>query len=98
LSRQAATHLRLLSKLSSLPPAMVDSDNAADELAMAEALEALPSELREVVVLRYFADLSTSTTAKLLELPAGTVKSRLYRAAESLRKSLPKPQYGAPHD
>ncbi len=44
-------------------------------------------EHRQVLVLRYFADLSERDTAAALDLPAGTVKSRTARALAALSAS-----------
>lgn len=48
------------------------------------ALSALSMDARKVVVLRYFADLSERQTAEVLQIPTGTVKSRLSRALAQL--------------
>jgi RNA polymerase sigma factor (sigma-70 family) len=48
----------------------------------------LPVGLREVVSCRYLLELSEAETAMTLGLPAGTVKSRLHRALESLRREV----------
>ncbi len=48
----------------------------------------LPDHHREVVALRFFAGLSESETAEVLECPAGTAKSRLARALDHLRAAL----------
>lgn len=52
------------------------------------ALVRLPLEFREVVVLRYLWDWSERDIAAALDLPGGTVKSRLHRALARLRKDL----------
>jgi len=46
----------------------------------------LQSKMLEVVILRYFHELSDHEIAKIVGCPEGTVKSRLYRASEILRK------------
>jgi RNA polymerase sigma-70 factor, ECF subfamily len=51
-----------------------------------EALEALSDQDREVLTLRYEGDLTQSAIAEHLGIPEGTVKVRLYRAREKLRK------------
>jgi len=48
------------------------------------AMAGLSRVNREVVVLRYFVQLSEAQTAAALGVPAGTVKSRLSRALASL--------------
>jgi RNA polymerase sigma-70 factor (sigma-E family) len=49
-----------------------------------EALARLPLVQRQVVVLRHFCDLSEQQTAEVLDIAAGTVKSRLSRAMAAL--------------
>ena len=53
-----------------------------------EAVLTLPPESRAVVVLFYYEDLTVEETAKVLRIPVGTVKSRLSRARERLKKLL----------
>jgi len=49
------------------------------------SLDALPERLREVLVLRYYQELSEKEIASVLGIPRGTVKSRLHAAANALR-------------
>ncbi|MGC2192442.1 MAG: sigma-70 family RNA polymerase sigma factor [Candidatus Dormiibacterota bacterium] len=49
------------------------------------ALDQLPTDQREVIVLRVYLDLSVEETARSLKVAEGTVKSRLSRALEALR-------------
>lgn len=55
-----------------------------DGLVVRRALESLTTEHREVLVLRFFADLSERQTAEALRVPPGTVKSRTARAIAAL--------------
>ena len=55
---------------------------------LAAALAGLSVEHRSVVVCRYYLDWSVETTAEALDIPPGTVKSRLARALENLHRSL----------
>ncbi|MBV8393009.1 MAG: sigma-70 family RNA polymerase sigma factor [Alphaproteobacteria bacterium] len=55
---------------------------------VAEALAALPQDLREVLVLREIEDLSYKQIAATLDLPIGTVMSRLSRGREKLAADL----------
>jgi RNA polymerase sigma-70 factor (sigma-E family) len=53
-------------------------------IAVRRALAAMSLDHREVLVLRYYADLSESDTADALDIPPGTVKSRTARALAAL--------------
>jgi RNA polymerase sigma-70 factor (ECF subfamily) len=48
-------------------------------------LRNLPSEQRQVVLLRYFAELSLTETANALGRSQGTIKSQIHRALEQLK-------------
>jgi len=50
---------------------------------------ALPDKLREVLVLRYYRDLPEKEIARIVGIPAGTVKSRLHAAVKALREQEP---------
>jgi RNA polymerase sigma-70 factor (ECF subfamily) len=68
-------------------PGPVESD-AIDREALQLALEELPPEFRIVVVMFYFEDFSYKEIAAQLEVPIGTVMSRLARAKMYLRRQL----------
>lgn len=53
------------------------------------AVYALPAKYREPIILFYFHDMDVSAVAKSLRMPEGTVKARLFRGREILRKKLP---------
>jgi DNA-directed RNA polymerase specialized sigma24 family protein len=59
-----------------------------DGVAALMSLRTLPLEQRTVVVCRVLLDLDTRSTAVALDLPEGTVKSRLARALETLRSQM----------
>jgi len=60
----------------------------ADREILRQALEALPVEFREVVVLRELEGLSYKKIAGIADVPVGTVMSRLARARKRLRLHL----------
>ena len=54
-------------------------------MELAEALGHLADKQREVLLMRFVDGLTLDEIALALELPSGTVKSRLYRALQSLK-------------
>ncbi|MDX1502411.1 MAG: sigma-70 family RNA polymerase sigma factor [Thermoanaerobaculia bacterium] len=56
--------------------------------AIQEAIDALPWEYRELIVLRHYAELSYDEIAKMKEMPLGTVKNKLFRGRQMLKTSL----------
>jgi RNA polymerase sigma-70 factor (ECF subfamily) len=54
-------------------------------LAVRSAVERLPDYLRQVLVLSYFQGLKYREIAEVLEIPLGTVKSRLHAALQKLQ-------------
>jgi RNA polymerase sigma-70 factor, ECF subfamily len=77
-------------------PAVVDGNPLPDELAeradlqrlLTAAIAALAPPYREVVALRYTADLQFGEIADVLGLPENTVKTRFQRAKPVLRHAL----------
>jgi RNA polymerase sigma-70 factor (ECF subfamily) len=53
-----------------------------------EAIQQLPADFREIILLREFEELSYQEIATILDCPAGTVMSRLARARAKLRMLL----------
>jgi RNA polymerase sigma factor (sigma-70 family) len=91
--RRAAVTLRIaLSADAQAVDVAADPSRAyeADELRrrLAAAVGRLPRRDREIVALRYFAELSEAETAQALRCPVGTVKSRLSRALRRLRTEM----------
>ena len=66
------------------PPAPKDSG----DIALHDALLALPEKLRLPVVLHYLEGYSVGEVAQLLRLPLGTVKTRMAKARTTLRQML----------
>lgn len=61
-----------------------------ETLAVRRAINSLPVELRQVVVMKEFEELTFREIADALELPLSTVKSRLYTAMKQLQMRLQK--------
>jgi RNA polymerase sigma-70 factor (ECF subfamily) len=59
-------------------------EGALDRLALATAMEKLPVTQRDALQLRYFGDLTYQELAQVLEIPQGTVMSRLHLARKAL--------------
>ena len=57
---------------------------------MQTTLELLEEDLKIVTVLYYYNDLSISEISDILNIPKGTVKSRVFRAREKLYEILSK--------
>jgi len=62
-------------------------DSLVDD-RIVEAIEALPEEFRTAVVLSDIEGLPYAEIAELMELPVGTVKSRLFRGRRQLQQAL----------
>ncbi len=71
-----------------LPSAEESALAVVERSAVLAALDALPPRQREVVVLRYYADLSEAETAAALGISKGAVKSHTSRAKDCLRAVL----------
>lgn len=56
--------------------------------ALARALQSIDLDLQIVIALHYWEGMTTAELAETLEIPAGTVKSRLRRAKEALHERL----------
>ncbi|PIP16719.1 MAG: hypothetical protein COX46_00485 [bacterium (Candidatus Ratteibacteria) CG23_combo_of_CG06-09_8_20_14_all_48_7] len=53
-----------------------------------KAISGLPEHLRSVIIMREYQDMDYETIASVLDCPIGTVRSRLSRARELLKKTL----------
>ncbi|MDO3408500.1 RNA polymerase sigma factor [Saccharibacillus sp. CPCC 101409] len=70
------------------PPQSVEKTYEASETSdeFEQLLGRLKPKLREALLLYYIADLSTAETAEALNVPVGTVKSRISRGLNMLKK------------
>ena len=64
------------------------TERFADRLVLDDALDSLPEDLRIAVVLRDVADLDYAEIAETLDVPIGTVKSRISRGRAALASHL----------
>jgi RNA polymerase sigma-70 factor (ECF subfamily) len=67
------------------------AERADDAALLRRQVAALPPGWRAVLALRYDEGLSVAEIAEALDLPANTVKTRLFRAREALRAALSGP-------
>lgn len=58
-----------------------------------KAIDTLPEKYKSVVILRYLHDLSLQEIGDVLKMPVTTVKTRVHRGREFLRKKL-EPEFG----
>ena len=65
-------------------PALKDAQGSRSELAA--VLAVLPDEQREVLLMRFVDDMTLQEIATALNIPIGTVKSRLHHALKRLRQ------------
>lgn len=70
------------------PAAPAPQDAAIERWRMAHFLSRLPEEERELLRLRFYAELTQTEIAARLDVPLGTVKSRMVRGLERLRGLL----------
>ena len=59
-----------------------------DSLPLKEAIKALPKDMKEIIVLRYFAGYSVVETAELLNMPQGTIATKSRKALTLLKVEM----------
>lgn len=69
-------------------------EQLAEEETLRQAIEMLSDKQRAVVILRYFWDLPYAEIAQILDIPLGTVKSRIDLAIKTLRKVIEEQESG----
>ena len=64
------------------------ADASIDEAGVRAAIAALPGPQRQVLAEVYYRDRSVAETARILQIPPGTVKSRTFYGLRALRRVL----------
>lgn len=84
--------LKRSNKLAELNMDMEAEENTSnvENLDLQAALSKLDSKYKQVIVLKYFQDMTTEDIAKALEKPEGTIKTWLHRGLNTLRKYFKK--------
>ncbi|MEH7181230.1 RNA polymerase sigma factor SigW [Neobacillus vireti] len=81
--------LTMYSQLSSDSPL---PENELESLELQETVQKeilkLPDKYRSVIVLKYIEELSLNEISEILDMPLGTVKTRIHRGREALRQQL----------
>ncbi|MEH7114611.1 RNA polymerase sigma factor SigW [Neobacillus niacini] len=81
--------LTMYSQLSSDSPL---PENELESLELQEIVQKeilkLPEKYRSVIVLKYIEELSLNEISEILDMPLGTVKTRIHRGREALRQQL----------
>ncbi len=84
LFRRRMTKDRALREIAVNPPAATGAD-PAERGELRERMAELPENMRAVLLLRYYEGMSEAEMAEILDIPRGTVKSRLHAALRELR-------------
>lgn len=87
---RSSWHRRVLlgSKMLEIIPDEDRIDDRLEKEALMQAVSALPAPEREVFLLYYYQGYSTEETAGILDLPPGTISSRLSRGRQKLKQYL----------
>jgi RNA polymerase sigma-70 factor, ECF subfamily len=89
--RGISRYLGVLQRMARRDPAFISAtapQAGSEGQALWQDVRRLGLEDQQVIYLRYFMELSEQETAAVLQIPPGTVKSRLHRALKRLRTAL----------
>jgi len=81
----------LYNRLEQSSPASTDEERVIERLSQDDAvtaLSAVPHDFRDVIVLVDIGDFSYNEAAQILDIPVGTVMSRLHRGRRILKREL----------
>jgi RNA polymerase sigma-70 factor (ECF subfamily) len=65
-----------------------DKVEQSDRLELKDSINSLDSDLRIIIILYYYEDMSIKDISESLNIPQGTIKSRLSRARSKLKEML----------
>ncbi len=65
-----------------------DLSDKQKQVSITAAIDSLPEKYKQVIIMRHQEDQSYEDIAKTLKVPVGTVKARIFRARELLKKKL----------
>ena len=81
-----------LTLYSQIPSEQRTPDQDVENMELSETIQQeiskLPEKYRSVIVLRYIDELSLNEISDVLELPLGTVKTRIHRGRDQLKEQL----------
>jgi RNA polymerase sigma-70 factor (ECF subfamily) len=93
--KQRRHEIRFFHFLARQPRVELAEENPADhwerrstQTQLLAMLRKLPAKQREIVILRFVNDLKIADIARILSLPEGTVKSRLFKAGNRLQELM----------
>lgn len=77
-------------KILNLDVSIAENDKVeqSDRLELKDSINSLDSDLRIIVILYYYEDMSIKDISESLNIPQGTIKSRLSRARSKLKEML----------
>ena len=86
--RKQMRHERAAAEAAAEPDTSQPSEPDVDGEQLMQALTQLTDDQRQVVVLRFFSDLSTADTATVMRKTPGSIKALQHRALASMRRAL----------
>ena len=74
--------------LEALPKEQASDGDSFEDLPLKLAIQSLPRELKDVILMRFYEGKSIRETAEILKIPDGTVSSRQRKALKLLQQDL----------
>jgi RNA polymerase sigma-70 factor, ECF subfamily len=89
--RRSSARVILTASLPEPPQARDAASDSSEQVALLDAVDRLPIQMRAAVVLRYYADLPVEGVAAALGKSPNTIKAQLQTALARLRRTLSEP-------